>query len=142
MTREAIAEATVETIRMTHESKPVFKTFLYAFRGIAAMLRTERNARVHAAATIAALVLGFVFEIGRVEWMAIALAIMAVWCAEALNTAFEALCDVASPDYHPKVERAKDVAAGAVLIAALGALVIGVLVFGNRLVDIAVSSLR
>ena len=58
---------------------------------------------------------------------------MAVWTAEALNTAFEALCDVASPEFHPAVERAKDVAAGAVLVAAIGALCIGACVFGPKL---------
>jgi diacylglycerol kinase (ATP) len=58
---------------------------------------------------------------------------MAVWTAEALNTAFESLCDVASPEFHPMVERAKDVAAGAVLVAAIGSVVIGLLVFGPRL---------
>ena len=61
------------------------------------------------------------------------LAIIAVWTAEALNTAFEALCNVASPEFHPLVERAKDVAAGAVLISAIGAVVVGLLVFGPRL---------
>ena len=55
---------------------------------------------------------------------------MGVWTAEALNTAFEFLCDVASPEFHPTVERAKDVAAGAVLLAAMGAVVIGLLVLG------------
>jgi diacylglycerol kinase (ATP) len=58
---------------------------------------------------------------------------VAVWTAEALNTAFELLCDVASPEFHPLVEKAKDVAAGAVLIAAIGAAAVGLLVLGPPL---------
>jgi diacylglycerol kinase (ATP) len=61
------------------------------------------------------------------------LAIVSVWTAEALNTAFEFLCDVASPEFHPLVAKAKDVAAGAVLIAAVGATLIGLLVLGPHL---------
>ena len=62
------------------------------------------------------------------------LAIVSVWTAEALNTAFEFLCDVASPEFHPLVAKAKDVAAGAVLITAVGASLVGLLVLGPHLV--------
>jgi diacylglycerol kinase (ATP) len=105
----------------------------YALRGVGVMLRTQHNAWIHAVATVGAVAAGVVLGIDRLEWLAIVLAIMAVWTAEALNTAFESLCDVASPEFHPMVERAKDVAAGAVLVAALGSVVIGLLVFGPRL---------
>lgn len=97
------------------------------------MLRSQHNAWIHALATICVLAAGAVFGVSRVEWLAITLAIVAVWSAEALNTAFESLCDVASPEFHPMVERAKDVAAGSVLIAAAGAVVIGLLIFCPRL---------
>ena len=109
------------------------RSFRFALRGIAATLTTQHNAWIHAAATTAAVVAGLVLGIDRTEWLAVVLAIMAVWTAEGLNTAFEALCNVASPEFHPLVERAKDVAAGAVLIAAIGAAVVGALVFGPRL---------
>jgi diacylglycerol kinase (ATP) len=109
------------------------RSFEYALRGIAAMLRTQHNAWIHAAATVVALGAGFALRIAATEWLAVVLAIMAVWTAEALNTAFEALCDVASPEFHPLVKRAKDVAAGAVLISALGAVVVAALVFGPKL---------
>ena len=69
-------------------------------------------------------------QISAGQWCWIVLAVMAVWTAEALNTAFEFLTDVASPAFHPVAGQAKDVAAGAVLIAALGSIVIGCLVFG------------
>jgi diacylglycerol kinase (ATP) len=105
------------------------RSFVYAGRGIRTMLRSQHNAWVHAAASLAVTAAGFAFEVSRLEWIALVLAIVAVWTAEALNTAFEFLCDVASPDFHPLVEKAKDVAAGAVLICALGAALIGALVF-------------
>jgi diacylglycerol kinase (ATP) len=110
-----------------------WQSVTYAVRGIGVMLRTQHNAWLHAVATIAVLASGFALRIGAGDWLAVVLAIMAVWTAEALNTAFEALCDVASPEFHPMVKRAKDVAAGAVLISAIGALCVGALVFGPRL---------
>ncbi len=109
------------------------QSFRYAFRGISEMLRTESNARVHAIATIAAVAVGFAIGISRAEWLAITLSIAVVWCAEGFNTAIESVCDVASPQFHPKVERAKDIAAGGVLITAIGAAVVGLLVFGPHL---------
>lgn len=108
-------------------------SFRYAARGLATMLSSQHNARIHGLATIVAVLLGLGLDIRPGEWAAVALAIVAVWTAEALNTAFEALCDVASPEFHPLVERAKDVAAAAVLIAALGAVAVACLVFGPGL---------
>ncbi|HEU4649401.1 MAG TPA: diacylglycerol kinase family protein [Gemmatimonadales bacterium] len=105
------------------------RSFRYALRGIAVVLHSQHNAWIHAAASLLVVAAGLATGLGRLEWCALVLAIVAVWVAEALNTAFEALCDVASPSLHPMVERAKDVAAGAVLIAAIGAVIIGLLVF-------------
>jgi diacylglycerol kinase (ATP) len=85
---------------------------------------------VHAFATIAVTIAGFYFGLTKSEWCWIVLAVIAVWTAEALNTAFEFLTDVASPEFHPLAGKAKDVAAGAVLIAAIGSVVIGLIVFG------------
>jgi len=109
------------------------RSFRYAARGFVALLRSQHNAWIHAAASIVVLALGFIVGLSRVEWCLVVVAITAVWTAEALNTAFEALSDVASPGAHPVVERAKDIAAGAVLITAAGAVVIGLLVFGPHL---------
>jgi diacylglycerol kinase (ATP) len=92
------------------------------------MLRSQHNAWIHAAATAAVCALGLVLRLSTPEWCWIVLAIMSVWTAEALNTAFEFLADAASPEFHPLVRHAKDVAAGAVLIAAIGAVVIALLV--------------
>lgn len=109
------------------------RSFRYAARGIVSLLRSQHNAWIHAAASAAVVALGFYVGLSRSEWCLVVLAMALVWSAEAVNTAFEALCDVASPDLHPLVERAKDVAAGAVLLAAAGAAVVGVLVFGPHL---------
>ena len=105
------------------------RSFRYAGAGIRVMLQTQQNAWIHAIATIGVCGAGWYVGLSAAEWCWIVLAIMAVWTAEAFNTALEFLADAASPTFHPLVEKAKDVAAGAVLITALGAVIIGVLVF-------------
>jgi diacylglycerol kinase (ATP) len=109
------------------------RSFVYAWRGLRMVLRSQHNARIHATASMGVVLLGVLLGVGRLEWLALIFAVVSVWTAESLNTAFELLCDVASPDFHPLVEKAKDVAAGAVLISALGALLVGGLVFGPHL---------
>ncbi len=111
-------------------------SFGHAFRGLAELLATQHNARIHAAATLAVCALAGFLGVSAEEWLAIVLAIAAVWSAEAMNTAFEALCDLVSPDRLPLVQRVKDVAAGAVLVSAAGAATVGLIVFGPRLVNL------
>ncbi|GAB3302085.1 diacylglycerol kinase family protein [Hymenobacter tenuis] len=108
-------------------------SFGYAFRGVWAALRTEVHLWFHAVASVVAVVLGFYVGLARWEWVAVALCIGAVWCAELINTAIEAVVNLVSPDHHPLAGRAKDVAAGAVLVMALAALAVGLLIFGPRL---------
>ena len=105
------------------------RSFHFALRGLATLLASQHNAWIHAAATLAVAGLGLALGISRLEWCAIALAVALVWTAEALNTALEILCDVVSPDRDPRVARVKDVAAGGVLASAIGAAVVGLLVF-------------
>lgn len=93
------------------------------------MTSTQHNAWLHAIATAVVLIAGFSVGLSRLEWCAVVLAMMAVWTAEALNTAIELVIDLVSPDMHPVAGRAKDIAAGAVLIAACGAVIVGILVF-------------
>jgi diacylglycerol kinase (ATP) len=111
-------------------------SFGHALRGLAEVVATQHNAWIHAAATLAACALALLLGISAGEWLAVVLAISSVWTAEALNTAFESLCDVVSPDLHPRVRRAKDVAAGAVLVSATGAATVGLIVFGPRLLHL------
>lgn len=107
-------------------------SFGHAFRGVAAALRSEVHLRFHALATVVVIGMGFYFTISRTEWALVALAVGTVWTAELANTAIEALTDLVSPEHHPLAGKAKDVAAGAVLLAALAALVVGVLLFAPR----------
>jgi len=108
-------------------------SFSYAIRGLRFMMQTQHNAWLHAAATMAVCIAAAGFHITRVEWCLIVLSMMTVWTAEAFNTALECLTDLASPDLHPLAGKAKDVAAAAVLITAVGAATIGVVVFIPRL---------
>ena len=122
-----------------HMNKPFqftgrVRSFKYAFNGIRIMIRSQHNAWLHALATALVIGAGLYLRIARFEWNWLILAIMAVWSAEALNTAFEFLADATTPAYHPLIGKAKDVAAGAVLIAALGSAAIGALVLGPHLV--------
>jgi diacylglycerol kinase (ATP) len=109
------------------------QSFVDAGRGIALLIAHEPNARLHAAATIAVIGLGAWLGLSRAEWCWIALAIALVWVAEGLNSALEALADAVHPERDPRIGRAKDVAAGAVLVAAIASAVIGALIFGPRL---------
>jgi len=108
-------------------------SFACAFRGIAALLKSEVHARIHLVATVVVIALGWWFEISRGEWIAVVLATGLVWVAEALNTAIEYVADLAHPDEHPEVKKLKDLAAAAVLFASIVALVVGLLVFWPRL---------
>ena len=105
------------------------RSFEYAGLGLWTMLRSQRNAWIHAVATVGVCAAGLCFRISRTEWCFIVLAMMAVWAAEALNTAFEFLADATTPEFHPLVQKSKDVAAGAVLLSAIGSVIIGLLVF-------------
>ena len=105
------------------------KSFGYALRGLGFVLRTQHNAWIHLGITAAVIAGGLWLKIAAHDWRWIALAIGFVWVAEIVNTAFEHLCDVVQPEFHVSVKAAKDVAAGAVLVAAIVAAIIGVLVF-------------
>ena len=104
----------------------------YALRGIGFML-AARNVWVLLGFTAAAAAAGAWFSISRLEWCAVIAAATLVWVAEGLNTALERLTDLVSPDFHPLAGKAKDIAAGAVLLAVLGAVSTGAVVFGPRL---------
>lgn len=113
------------------------QSFADAFRGILFMLTSQPNARVHLTATAGVIGFGAWLRLGLSEWIWIALAIGLVWLAEAFNTALEALADALHPESDPGVGRAKDVAAGAVLVAVLAASLIGLLVLGPHLLVLA-----
>lgn len=104
-------------------------SFRYAFQGLSELFRSQPNARIHIVASIAAILLGLWCHISRLEWVCIAFCITMVLAMEAINTALEFLTDLVSPEYHPLAGKAKDVAAAAVLLTAIGAAVAGALIF-------------
>ena len=97
------------------------------------MLRTQANARIHALATVIAVALGFALKLVAWEWCAVVISIASVWAAECFNTAMEGMVDLVSPERQPLAGRIKDLAAGGVLAAAMGAAVVGVIIFGPKL---------
>jgi diacylglycerol kinase len=111
---------------------PLWQAFRYAFRGVWHCICGERNMKVHLAAMVVALSLAWWLELSRDEWMLLILTIALVLIAEMFNTALEAVVDLVSPEYDPLAKIAKDVAAGAVLLAALAAVAIGYLLFFSR----------
>jgi len=105
------------------------QSFRHAFRGVKYLAVSQHNAWIHSVATVVVIGLGLFFKIHRTDWLWLTVAIALVWMAEAFNTAIEVLADEVSQEHRVRIGRAKDVAAGAVLIAAMGAVVIGVVVF-------------
>lgn len=105
--------------------------FGFAFAGLGAAWQTQRNLRIQLAVAVVAIAAGLVLHLAPLGWAAVALATAFVLAAELLNTALEAVVDLASPEYHPLAKRAKDVAAAAVLVASAGAVAAGVLVVAS-----------
>ncbi|MEQ1817907.1 MAG: diacylglycerol kinase family protein [Terricaulis sp.] len=105
------------------------KSFTFAFEGFAFMLRTQHNAWVHLVATIVVIALGFVLNVSADAWRWLIAALALVWVAEAMNTAFEHLCDVVAPQFHESVKRSKDIAAAAVLVCAIASTLLGAITF-------------
>jgi len=111
------------------EIRSLIKSFRYAFRGFYSCVRTERNMRIHISVAAAVTYLGAVFGLSRIEWSILLLLFGAIFTAEGLNTAIEALGDGQSEGYSKYVFIAKDVAAGAVLVLALVSAAVGALLF-------------
>ena len=105
------------------------ESFGYAFKGIGTLFTSQPNARIHATVLSLVVLAGFYFQIKQSEWLTIVLISALVLSAEAMNTAVEFVVDLVSPHYHPLAGKAKDVAAAAVLLAAFGAVVIGLIIF-------------
>jgi diacylglycerol kinase (ATP) len=111
----------------------ILQSLNWAFEGVIHVLRTQRNMRIHFALATAVLILAFSYGVTKLELMALLVAISFVLIAEMVNTAIEATIDLATTSFDPLAKIAKDIAAGAVLIAAVNAIVVGYLVFADRL---------
>ncbi len=109
--------------------KKRIKSFQYAFQGIADVFRSEPNAWIHAVVACCVLAAGWYFGLSKTEWCLVILCIALVFAAEAFNTALEHLTDLVSPEHHPLAGKAKDAAAAGVLLTAIGAAIVGLLVF-------------
>jgi len=105
------------------------KSFRHAFHGIFVVVRTQPSAWIHLMATVGVVALGFYVSLSAMEWCVIVLAIGLVWVTEALNTAIECLADEVTRDHRKGIGLAKDVGAGAVLLASICSVVLGALVF-------------
>lgn len=109
------------------------QSFRYAFAGWWYVIRTQKNAWIHALISVAVLLVAFWLRLAPRDWAVLILTIAMVWSAEFLNTALEAVVDLVSPSHHPLAKVGKDVAAAAVLIAAMASVIIGVLILGPPL---------
>ena len=113
----------------------ILESFNFAFEGVIHVLRTQRNMRIHFATAAVVLIAAVAVGVGRLELMALLLAISFVLIAEMINTALEAGIDVATTSFDPLAKLAKDIAAGAVLIATVNAVAVGYLVFSDKIVN-------
>lgn len=104
----------------------------YAVNGIILMFKREPNIKLHAIATVIVVIAGFIDGFNTYKWLALVFAISAVWITEGVNTAIEKLCDYSCGEqYHPAIKTIKDISAGAVLLAAISSIIIGILLFIN-----------
>lgn len=111
------------------------QSFKHAFIGLWHVIRSQQNAWIHAVATVVVILLSFWFRLPLRDWAILLTTIAMVWTAEFLNTALEIVVDLASPDLHPLARAGKDVGAAAVLIAAISAVVTGVIILGPALLE-------
>lgn len=116
---------------------PLYKSFGQAFQGIFNTIRTERNIKIHCAAAILVTIFGIWLQISKTEWMICFILFGLILALELVNTAVEATVDLFTEERKPLAKKAKDAAAGAVLIVAIFAAVIGILIFIPKLLDVA-----
>lgn len=112
------------------------KSFVFAWAGIRSCFQSEPNFRIHSVLAIVVLVFSMVFNISTIEWMAVCFCIAFVITMEMLNTAMEKLCDVVHKEVHPGIKKIKDIAAGAVLVAAFCSLITGAIIFLPKIISL------
>ncbi|MDP4186892.1 MAG: diacylglycerol kinase family protein [Bacteroidota bacterium] len=112
------------------------RSFKYAFNGIKLLIKTEHNMQIHVVAAITAILLSLLLHISCTEWCMVFLAIALVMSCEGVNTVIEKITDKIYPEYSEQAKFIKDVAAGAVLISAIGALIIGLIIFLPKIINL------
>jgi len=120
-----------------HKKKiTLMRSFYYAISGIISAFKSERNLRIHLTLSVLVVLLGWALSITRIEWLMIVLVIGGMLCSELVNSAIERVVDLATEDYHPLAKQAKDIAAGAVLLFAITSVVVGIIIFGPRILSV------
>ncbi len=112
------------------------RSFTYAFFGLKILLKTQHNSWIHLVVTGVVFAVGVLLRVSAIEWCVLTLAMASVWITETLNTAIEFLTDLVSPEFHPIAGQVKDLAAAAVLISAVGAAIVGVILFLPRIIQL------
>ncbi|MUV39604.1 Undecaprenol kinase [Lentibacillus sp. JNUCC-1] len=107
----------------------------FALQGIGQAIKKERNMKIHVAAAISALIMGVLLKLNSIEWIVLVLVIALVVVVEMLNTCIEVIMDLIKPEYHIMTKYIKDMAAGAVLVAAIAAAVTGLILFAPKLIE-------
>lgn len=112
----------------SHKARSRIQSFRHAFAGLWYVLQTQRNAWIHLIATLTVVLVGIWLRLERQDWALLIISILIVWLAEIINTALEAITDLASPEVHPLARVGKDVGAGAVLLASISAVILAILI--------------
>ena len=112
------------------------KSFKHAFNGLGILLKEEHNARIHLAAVVVVTIAGFYFKIAAMEWVTLVLVMGIVISMEIINSFIENLCDFVSPNKHELIKKVKDLAAAAVLVSAFSALIIGLIIFVPKILNV------
>ena len=116
--------------------KRLIKSFVYALHGLRIMIWQEQNAKIHLFVMLIVAVSGFYFHLSVSEWIAIVVVSGGVFAAEVFNTSIEALSDTISPEYNKNIKQVKDFAAGAVLVTALTAIIVGLIIFLPKIMEL------
>ena len=118
------------------KKQPLFNAFRHAANGILWFFKLERNAKIHFICTVLVVVFGLILNVSKLDWLFLSVAIISVWVAELFNSAIEMLCDYVQPERHASIKIVKDLAAGAVLLAAIGSGIIGGVVFLPKIYEV------
>ena len=121
---------------MNLKNKCLINSFKYACMGIKSAIKSERNMKIHVLATLIVTALGFILGLDPLEWVACIFSIVIVISSEMLNTAIETIVDLVSPNINPLAKKAKDIAAGSVLVMAIGAFLVGLIIFIPKIINI------
>ena len=114
-------------------------SFKFAFSGLRSLFKHEHNSRLHLLAALLVIAMGFILGISRTEWMILVIIIAMVFITEILNSAIESLADYVSPEYNSIIKRVKDYCAAAVLISAITSVIVGLIIFLPKVIQILFS---